>query len=55
MYKSNQEFYVEFHNVKMSNHVSLIQLNAIFRETKFHFTYIWIIEIFAQKYSFMTK
>ena len=37
MNKSNQEFSVNFHYVKMSNHVSLIHLNAIFHETTFLF------------------
>ena len=36
MNKSIQDFYVNFHNVKMSNHVSSIHLNAIFRETIFY-------------------
>ena len=50
MYKFDQEFYVNFHNVKMSNHVSLIQLNAIFRKTTFYFTQILILGVFAPKY-----
>ena len=53
MNKSIQEFYVNFHNVKMSNHVSLFHLNAIFRETTFYFTQIEILGMFAQK--FLTK
>ena len=40
MNKSIQEFYVNFHNVKMSNHISSIHLNEIFPETTFYFAQI---------------
>ena len=55
MNKSIQEFHVNFHDVKMSNHTSLIRLNAIFRETTFYFAQIQILGMFAQKYRFVTK
>ena len=39
LYKYMNKIYVNFHYVKMSNHVSLIHLNVIFRETKFLFSH----------------